>query len=82
VSVCGELAADERAVAVLTGLGVRTLSVNPRAIPLIKEAVRAVDLAAAQPLARAALDAAGAAEVRALLSRPETEPARDRAELA
>jgi len=33
VAVCGELAADERAAPVLLGLGVRELSVNPRAVP-------------------------------------------------
>jgi phosphocarrier protein FPr len=67
VSVCGELAADEDATALLTGLGVRELSVSPRAIPLVKEAVRDVDLAAAAQLAGRALDVAGPAEVRALV---------------
>src|SRR6185295_10858596 len=42
VAVCGELAADERAAALLVGLGVRELSVAPRAVPGIKEAVRAL----------------------------------------
>jgi phosphoenolpyruvate-protein phosphotransferase/dihydroxyacetone kinase phosphotransfer subunit len=41
VAVCGELAADEVAVPVLTALGVRELSVSPPAVPLVKEAVRA-----------------------------------------
>ncbi|MDQ1647201.1 MAG: multiphosphoryl transfer protein [Cryptosporangiaceae bacterium] len=67
VSVCGELAADEDATALLTGLGVRELSVSPRAIPLVKEAIRSVDLGAAADLATRALDAAGPAEVRALV---------------
>ncbi|MDQ1656310.1 MAG: multiphosphoryl transfer protein [Cryptosporangiaceae bacterium] len=67
VSVCGELAADEDATALLTGLGVRELSVSPRAIPLVKDAIRGVDLKAAADLAARALDAAGPAEVRALV---------------
>jgi phosphoenolpyruvate-protein phosphotransferase/dihydroxyacetone kinase phosphotransfer subunit len=40
VAVCGELAADAAAVAVLVGLGVRELSVTPSAVALIKQAVR------------------------------------------
>ncbi|GIF00496.1 phosphoenolpyruvate--protein phosphotransferase [Paractinoplanes rishiriensis] len=40
VAVCGELAADERAVPLLTALGVRELSVSPLLIPAVKEAVR------------------------------------------
>ncbi|GAA0807833.1 phosphoenolpyruvate--protein phosphotransferase [Spirilliplanes yamanashiensis] len=68
VTVCGELAADERAAAVLTGLGVRGLSVAPGAVPLVKEAVRAVDLAVAGPRAQAALDADDADGVRALFA--------------
>ena len=39
VAVCGELAADEQAAALLVGLGVRELSVTPRAVPAIKQRV-------------------------------------------
>jgi phosphocarrier protein FPr len=67
VAVCGELASDERAVALLIGLGVRELSVTPRAVPSIKEATSAVEVAAAAVLAGRALEQPGAAEVRALL---------------
>ena len=68
VGLCGELAADEAAVAVLAGLGVRQLSVTAGAVPAIKEAVRAVDLAKSAAVAAAALDAPSAAAARALLS--------------
>jgi phosphocarrier protein FPr len=67
VGVCGELASDEIAVAVLTGLGVRQLSVAAGAVPAIKEAVRAVDLTKAAAVTAAALDAQSAAAVRALV---------------
>ncbi|HEX4246979.1 MAG TPA: phosphoenolpyruvate--protein phosphotransferase [Pseudonocardia sp.] len=67
VAVCGELAADEQATAVLLGLGVRELSVTPRAVARVKQAVRAVDLPAARVLAREALRAESAAAVRALV---------------
>jgi phosphoenolpyruvate-protein kinase (PTS system EI component) len=48
LSVCGELAAREEAMSFLIGLGVRTLSVPPTAIPMVKEAVRAVDTSSAE----------------------------------
>ena len=38
VAVCGELAADPIAAALLIGLGVRELSMTPRAIPAVKDA--------------------------------------------
>jgi phosphoenolpyruvate-protein kinase (PTS system EI component) len=68
VAVCGEMAADERAAALLVGLGVRELSVTPAAIPTIKQAVRALDSAAAD-LGALALGAESASAVRELLAR-------------
>ncbi|AKS35198.1 phosphoenolpyruvate--protein phosphotransferase [Mycolicibacterium goodii] len=67
VSVCGEFAADARAVPLLIGLGVDALSVTPPAIPTTKEAVREVDDARATDVVAAALAAAGPAEVLELL---------------
>ncbi|MEV8504837.1 phosphoenolpyruvate--protein phosphotransferase [Actinoplanes sp. NPDC051475] len=64
VSVCGELAADEAAVPLLLGLGVRELSVAPPLIPAVKEAVRATDRARAAVVAARALDLPGPAAVR------------------
>ena len=66
VSVCGEAAADQAAIPLLLGLGVRTLSVAPPAIAIVKQAVRDIDLGEAGELARRALTLASAAEVRAL----------------
>jgi multiphosphoryl transfer protein len=68
VAVCGEMAADERAAALLVGLGVRELSVAPRAIPTIKQAVRALNSGAAADLGALALDAESAIAVRELLA--------------
>ncbi|MEU8814629.1 phosphoenolpyruvate--protein phosphotransferase [Actinoplanes sp. NPDC048796] len=42
VAVCGELAADERAVPRLLAAGVRQLSVAPALVPLVKQTVRAI----------------------------------------
>jgi phosphocarrier protein FPr len=68
VAVCGESAADEAAVPLLVGLGVRELSVAAPAVAVVKDAVRAVHLPTARALAAAALDADGAPEVRALVA--------------
>jgi phosphocarrier protein FPr len=67
VSVCGEFAADERAVALLIGMGVNALSVTPPAIPTTKEAVRSVNTVHAQRIAEAALVSDSSASVRARL---------------
>jgi phosphoenolpyruvate-protein phosphotransferase/dihydroxyacetone kinase phosphotransfer subunit len=67
VAVCGEMAADDQATGLLAGLGVRELSVAPRAVPVIKETVRGIDLRRASSIAAAALDTEDAAAVRALL---------------
>jgi multiphosphoryl transfer protein len=70
VGVCGEMAADERATALLVGLGVRGLSVVPQAIPTIKQAVRAVHSQVAADLAARALNAESATAVRELRAQP------------
>lgn len=68
VTVCGELAADEPVCALLLGLGVRELSVAPRAVPAIKQMVRGVHSRDAGVLAAAALTARSATAVRELLA--------------
>ena len=68
VAVCGEAAADPAAIPVLLGLGVRELSVSPRAVPTVKARVRALDLARCTWLAHAALDLDDAAAVRKLVA--------------
>jgi phosphotransferase system enzyme I (PtsI) len=57
VSVCGEMASDPLSVVLLMGLGYRTLSVGPPAIPLVKWVVRTVPLALAEEAATLALAA-------------------------
>ncbi|MCW2675718.1 MAG: phosphotransferase system HPr (HPr) family protein, partial [Modestobacter sp.] len=68
VAVCGELAADDRAAALLVGLGVRELSVTPRAVPAVKQAVRDLDHREAVATAGLALDADDGGAVRILLA--------------
>jgi phosphocarrier protein FPr len=64
----GELAADPIAAILLMGLGVRELSMTPRAIPAVKDAVRSMTVSKAKQLATLALQRDSAASVRALLS--------------
>ena len=68
VAVCGEIAADPAAAALLIGLGVRELSMTPRAIPAVKDAIRSMSANKAKQLAALALHRDSAASVRALLS--------------
>jgi phosphotransferase system enzyme I (PtsI) len=57
VGVCGQMAADPLMTPLLLGLGVDELSVAPSAVPLIKDAVRALRMDQARDLAQAALRA-------------------------
>ena len=67
VAVCGELAADPIAAVLLVGLGVGELSVTPRAVPAVKDAIRSMSAAKAKQLAALARHRDSAASVRALL---------------
>ncbi|SPO53363.1 Multiphosphoryl transfer protein [Includes: Phosphoenolpyruvate-protein phosphotransferase; Phosphocarrier protein HPr; Fructose-specific phosphotransferase enzyme IIA component] [Pseudomonas sp. JV551A1] len=69
VGVCGELAADPQAVAVLLGLDVDELSVAARSIAEVKALVRQADYQTARALAHEALQQDSAAAVRALVER-------------
>lgn len=64
VSVCGLAAADPAGAAVLAALGIDKLSVNARSVNPIKSVIDSLDAATAERVARAALAAAGAEEVR------------------
>lgn len=69
VGVCGGLAGDPLGAAILTGLGVRELSMSQRDIAPVKAALRACDSALLAELAQLALDSADADSVRALAAR-------------
>lgn len=66
VGVCGELAGDECAIAILVGLGIDELSMSVGSIALAKAKVRELNFADCQYLAKRALACRTAAEVRAL----------------
>ncbi|WP_411562172.1 phosphoenolpyruvate--protein phosphotransferase [Pseudomonas shirazensis] len=67
VGVCGELAADPQAVAILLGLEVDELSVASRSVAEVKALVRQRDYQTARALALEALQQDSAAAVRALV---------------
>jgi phosphotransferase system enzyme I (PtsI) len=63
VGLCGEMAADPLMTPLLLGLGLDELSVNPRSVPLVKDAVRSLDSRQAVALAEDALTCVTAGEV-------------------
>ncbi|HEX3758535.1 MAG TPA: phosphoenolpyruvate--protein phosphotransferase [Kofleriaceae bacterium] len=67
VAVCGGAAGDPCAVPILLGLGVRSLSVAPAAVPEIKAIVRTLSLARCAEVAAAALELDAGDDVRALV---------------
>lgn len=67
LGVCGGIASDPAAAALLIGLGVTELSASAAAIPALKATVRTLDLVGCSALARQALACGTAQEVRALL---------------
>lgn len=71
LSVCGEMAADPDFLVLLVGLGFRSLSITPAAIPLVKQALQKIDSRAAAQAARRALRAGSAEQVRAVLASME-----------
>ncbi|APR69768.1 MULTISPECIES: phosphoenolpyruvate--protein phosphotransferase [Acinetobacter] len=67
VGVCGELAADPKAVPVLLGLGVDELSMSASSIPLVKAQIRQLNFADCQQLAQQALKCESAPAVRSFV---------------
>jgi phosphoenolpyruvate-protein phosphotransferase len=55
VGLCGELAGEPLALLILLGLGLDEFSMNPPAIPVAKQILRALTLAEARAVAQAAL---------------------------
>ena len=68
LSVCGEMAADPLLVGLLVGLGFRTFSMTPTAIPIVKRGLAAIDGRQAADAARRALRARSVDEVDAVLA--------------
>jgi phosphotransferase system enzyme I (PtsI) len=54
VSMCGEMAADPLMVPVLVGLGLRSFSMNPQAVPVVRALIRQLSFREAGQIARQA----------------------------
>lgn len=67
VGLCGELAGEPLAIPILLGLGLDEFSMNPPAIPLAKQIIRALTLDEAREVAQAALELDSPDAVRALV---------------
>lgn len=67
ISICGEMAGDPRYTALLLGLGIRELSMTPSNIPLVKQRIREMDLAAATHRAGVIMDQVDAGRIAMLL---------------
>jgi phosphotransferase system enzyme I (PtsI) len=67
VSLCGEMAGDMLYTVLLVGIGLRELSLAPRAIPEIKKAIRAITVEESRDAARLCLEARDAQDVQARL---------------
>ncbi|NNF03600.1 MAG: phosphoenolpyruvate--protein phosphotransferase [Rhodothermales bacterium] len=67
ISLCGELAANIRAIPVLVGLGVDGFSASPVYLPAIKRVIRAMKVEEGRELAERALSATDAVEFRRYL---------------
>jgi len=75
VTVCGEMASQPLMAFALIGLGVRQLSVAPRAVPLVKRLVCAISVADAERAASEALGARTALDAQRILAHHLTETA-------
>jgi phosphotransferase system enzyme I (PtsI) len=67
VSMCGEMAGDQRYTALLLGMGLRRLSVSPRSIPDIKKQIRSSDIRELEEATERCLTMGSAAEVERCL---------------
>ncbi len=68
VSLCGEMGADPDLLPILVGLGLRRISVSPRALPALRERLATIDSREAAKLATRCADAGSSAEVTGILS--------------
>jgi phosphotransferase system enzyme I (PtsI) len=67
IAICGEMAGDPRYTALLLGLGIRELSMTPSNIPLVKQRIREMDLAAANHRAEVIMDQVDSGRIAMLL---------------
>lgn len=67
LSICGEVAGDPRYTALLIGLGYRELSMAPHSVPVVKQRIRDLDVAAATRRAQLIMDQVDPGRIAMLL---------------
>ncbi len=67
VSICGEIAGDRRATALLLGLGLRELSMTALRLPAVKQEIRSLAMPQAVAFAEAIMGNSDEAEIKAML---------------
>ena len=67
LSVCGEIAADIHFLPLFIGLGLESISIDPHAVPRVKQFLSGMNVSACGELARECLGAATAGDVKAAL---------------
>ena len=70
ISICGEMAGNPAYIALLLGLGARSLSVSPGEILEIKKAIRSLRIERAESVAMRALELGTALEIKKCLQNP------------
>jgi phosphotransferase system enzyme I (PtsI) len=68
ISTCGQMCGNPQYTMLLLGMGLRSLSVTPGAIPEIKQVVRRVSMGACERVAKRALELESARDVRTYLN--------------
>ena len=68
VGLCGEIAAEPLAIPLLLGLGIDEFSLNPQAIPTLKQKISQLTVTESEAIAASALKLDSAAKVISLLS--------------
>jgi len=77
ISICGDMAQNERYIAFLIGAGIRVLSMDPAYIPEMQNVISSIDLTMAQKMSQEILSMNRAADIAAVLDRESAE-ARER----
>src|SRR3954463_6952179 len=67
ISMCGQMCGNPLYTMLLLGIGLRSLSVTPAAIPEIKQVCRRVDIANCEQVAKRALELEGAPHIKTYL---------------
>jgi phosphotransferase system enzyme I (PtsI) len=67
VTICGEMAADPLMVPLLVGLGLRSFSMNPQAVPVVRALIRQLSYRESVQMARQALGMVTSREVEEFL---------------